>query len=148
MLLITALIQYSDNFLLYTCNLYRRRAAIRTFLLVLTRWNEIKKVDKFWKLAVSDRNIIIFAQIDPKKCLSHVSKQSVMFICNILYFAKYFAKYFVKYFAKYSKLIWNISLTMVCHAAFTESPANSTLKELLESWRTKGPFLLSHICGW
>ena len=37
--------------------------------------------------------MIIFTQIDLKKCFLLVLKKPAILICNILYFAKYFAKH-------------------------------------------------------
>ena len=84
-------------------HLYRRRAAICTFLLVLTPWKEISKVDKLRKLAVSDRNNDYFCTNWPKevsstrfKTVSDVHMQYTL-LCEI------FRKNFAKYFAQYSK---------------------------------------------
>ena len=81
-------------------NFYYTRTFIQTkssYLHIFFGFDPLKRDKPGWQVmeigCLSLMEIMVtFAQIDPKKCLQHVSKHLVMFICNILYFVNIFRK--------------------------------------------------------
>ena len=72
--------------------LYRQWAAFCRFLLVLAPWQEISKATMKWKLAISDQTMIIFTQVNSRKCFLLVLNKPAMFVCNITLLCEIFRK--------------------------------------------------------